>query len=666
MLGLKIRQIEICVDTSGGRFFTSIPFDDGLNIIRADNSSGKSTCINAIAYALGLEDILGPIRKRPFPKSLYDVIYDNKIKESSYYVQHSFVSIVIENQFGIEAVLCRDIFGDTKKVSVTMSGITSDYFLGTSGHVGSSVSENGIHNWLAKFIGWELPNVVSFDGKEVRLYLECIFPLFFIEQKRGWSEIQANIPANYGIKNVKKSALEFCLGVDCFDFEKNISKLKFDIALYESDFDKLILFAENVAKFNDVKIRVIGDFNSKNTAPYVEFNYLENEIYVSIEMQELSLNKLIDDLSFDTKQKIPRNEILDSKLASLRLLRRKAEKLFKSSELMNISINDITKKIHSLNSDYDKYLQLKHLKNVGGDISSKLGTEKCPICDNDLYDTLGKLVGKSAPMSLDDNIVFLKNQLDFFKSIKSSNAQKLKEIEADYSLVKSKIEYEQEIVDVVRSEFEDIDGQIKMIIREKILAESSLKDVQKLKATQAEINNRLSSLHSLWLSSSESLRKLKSEGSDSNKGKVVGRFVSIMRKNLETFRFNYADIQSISISLQTLRPEQEGYDIVAETSASDYIRIIWAYTLTLMEIASNDENIKHGGFVVFDEPRQHETSKISFANLIDKASDSLRYGGQVIFATSLDKNELTAACNNKDIHLVCFDDYILKLQKAVS
>jgi len=30
----------------------------------------------------------------------------------------------------------------------------------------------------------------------------------------------------------------------------------------------------------------------------------------------------------------------------------------------------------------------------------------------------------------------------------------------------------------------------------------------------------------------------------------------------------------------------------------------------------------HTGFVVFDEPRQHETSKISFTSLIQKASES--------------------------------------------
>ena len=114
------------------------------------------------------------------------------------------------------------------------------------------------------------------------------------------------------------------------------------------------------------------------------------------------------------------------------------------------------------------------------------------------------------------------------------------------------------------------------------------------------------------------------------------------------------------MSDQTLRPEQEGYDIVAETSASDYIRVIWAYTLGLLELAGTEKEINHGGFVVFDEPRQHEASKNSFISLIDTALKSKSYGGQVIFATSMEKSELENACKGKDLNIYFFDDYILK------
>ncbi|HBO1413772.1 hypothetical protein [Pseudomonas aeruginosa] len=164
-----------------------------------------------------------------------------------------------------------------------------------------------------------------------------------------------------------------------------------------------------------------------------------------------------------------------------------------------------------------------------------------------------------------------------------------------------------------------------------------------------------------WSTASDALKLARRNLSTSNKFSTINKLEEIIRKNLEAFQFNHAAINTITVSHQTLRPEQEGYDIVAETSASDYIRVIWAYTLGLLELAGSEKEIKHGGFVVFDEPRQHEASKVSFVSLIKKASASKTYGGQVIFATSMERTELEGVCSERDLSMNFFDDYILKL-----
>lgn len=240
MFGLTINNVRIAAITNKGVFSVNIPLEDGLNIIRAENSSGKSACVNAMAYGLGLEAILGPKSKRPFPKSLYEVIYDNKEDENPYFVSSSFVQITVTNSKNEKAIATRDILGNESKVTVTENEVSKDYFLGSSGRVGSAKSERGFHRWLSDFIGWSLPNVVTYEGDEIKLYIECIFPLFFIEQKRGWSEIQANIPTSYGIKNVKKSAIEFCLGIDSFEYEKKVTRLKNSIESSEKEWQQLI------------------------------------------------------------------------------------------------------------------------------------------------------------------------------------------------------------------------------------------------------------------------------------------------------------------------------------------------------------------------------------------------------------------------------------------
>ena len=662
MLGLTIDNLIISVNTNGGVFSCSIPLDGGLNIIRAENSSGKSTCVNAIAYGLGLEAILGPGRKRPFPKSLYEEIFDTKADQNPFFVSTSAVSLEIRNSDGEKASLRRDISGNDRKICVGIGGEEKDYFLGASGQVGSAVSERGFHHWLADFIGWKLPKVVTFDGKETALYLECIFPLFFVEQKRGWSEIQANIPTYYGIKNVKRTAAEFCLGIDNFEFEKKVINYRNRIDSAESEWDKIIASAEVAAEFNSVELGTIPPIDKYPDSYNIDFSYHEGDILISVSEQQRSLKRLIDRLSEDVSAATPDNEKLDVQNAVLRKFHRELEEVTESVEVTMLAVSEAENKISTLKHDLDQYQQLRRLKNVGSDIEADLETQKCPICESDLYDTLGKRTAKRQPMTLEENIDFLKNQIDFFVNVRNKNISQLEGFQARARLIKAKVEVESEKLKEIREDINDVNGATKSLLREKIQADIALKEVEKLKVILDDLRERAKKAHSQWLTAKESLRLLRKQPNFDGKALVISNLEEKIRANLGSFQFNPSAISSISISHQTLGPEQEGYNIVAETSASDYIRIIWAYTLALMELAGKEEDIKHGGFVVFDEPRQHEASKISFSSLIDKASESVEYNGQVIFATSLEEEELSESCKEKYVNLICFEDYILTLE----
>ena len=660
MLGLKIKELEISVNTSSGPFSAKLFFNDGLNIIRANNSSGKSTCINAIAFGLGLEAILGPSRKRPFPKSLYEVIYKSKTDETPYLVQSSNVQLKIVNSRGDEATLLREIEGNSQKITVSSLISTQDYFLGAAGEVGSAKSELGFHHWLAKFIGWTLPEVVTFDGKETKLYLECIFPLFFIEQKRGWSEIQANIPTHYNIRNVKKNAAEFCLGFNSFEQEKKIFMLKDKVDSAEKEWEKIRSTAESIADFNSVRINIIPDIEKTKEKAYVNFSYLENDIYISLNNQRSSLKKLIEKLSNGISENQPSNEKIESQASIIRTLQRESENTARKIENSLLSLSETDKKTSTLKHDLNQYQQLRRLKSVGSVINDELDISKCPICDSNMYDTLGSNSTQRAPMTLEENIEFLKNQIDFFSSIKLKTAGEIQHFQASSKLIQARLGVEQDKLNNLRADFEDINAATKAILREKIQAEIQLKEVEKLQDSEKNLNEQIERIQSAWRTASDSLRLARKNSSETNKYATITKLEQIIRRNLESFQFDHAAINSISVSDQTLRPEQEGYDIVAETSASDYIRVIWAYTLGLLELAGTEKEINHGGFVVFDEPRQHEASKNSFISLIDTALKSKSYGGQVIFATSMEKSELESACKGKDLNIYFFDDYILK------
>ncbi len=665
MLGITVENIELVAQTNGGEFSVNIPLNAGLNVIRAENSSGKSTCVNAIAYGLGLEAILGPRSKRPFPKSLYEVIYDNKKDENEYYVSSSRVSLTVKNRDKDVVYITRDILGDENKVTVQQGGKNTDYFLGVSGHVGSAKSERGFHRWLSEFIGWELPNVVTFDGGEVKLYIECIFSLFFIEQKRGWSEIQANIPTIYGIKNVKKTAVEFCLGIDSFEYEKKVTRLKNKITTSESEWEKLISAAEGVADFNSVIINKIPEIKNYKDSFDFEFLYKDGDATYSVAERQRSLKSLIEKMSAGISEVTLDSDKLNSQQAILRKLRREAEKNSEEIEVTMLSLSDVESKISTLKNELDRYHQLRRLKAVGSSIEADLDTKTCPICESDLYDTLGNRSVKREPMTLDENIEFLKNQADFYVNIKLRSSDSLRKLQSVGKMIGARIDKEERVLENLREDLNDINGETKALLRSKIQAEIELSEANKLADSLRNIKGQSARIFSAWSGATASLKKLRSTSSSNDRKSIIRELLSLIKGNLTAFNFTPASISYITLSEQTLRPEQDGYDIVAETSASDYIRIIWAYTLALLQLAGQREDVLHGGFVVFDEPRQHEASKVSFANLIDKASKSKDLGGQVIFATSLDADVLEAACADKGVNLICFDDYILTLKTSL-
>ena len=55
---IQINNIKIEVNTTDGLFGSFYKFNKGLNIIRGDNTSGKSSLFQAIIYCLGFEELI--------------------------------------------------------------------------------------------------------------------------------------------------------------------------------------------------------------------------------------------------------------------------------------------------------------------------------------------------------------------------------------------------------------------------------------------------------------------------------------------------------------------------------------------------------------------------------------------------------------------------------
>ena len=71
---IKINAINIKIVTPDGLYGFEQSFQKGLNIIRGNNSSGKSSLFQAILYALGLEELLGGKNEKTMQSVLKDQV----------------------------------------------------------------------------------------------------------------------------------------------------------------------------------------------------------------------------------------------------------------------------------------------------------------------------------------------------------------------------------------------------------------------------------------------------------------------------------------------------------------------------------------------------------------------------------------------------------------
>lgn len=219
---LNIETLFIEAKTNEGLFGAKCEFDKGLNIIRGDNTTGKSTCIQAILYCLGMEELLGAKNQKTMQSALKTEL---KYKDKLYSILESMVLLEVSN--GSETITIRRTIKsehrDPRLVEIIFGAVLSSpdatyrtqiAYLHDPG--AASDETFGFYAFLEKFLKLNLPNVERFEGGETKLYLQTLFPAFFIEQKSGWADFLATEP-RYGIRNVKSKVIEFLLNLDVIE-----------------------------------------------------------------------------------------------------------------------------------------------------------------------------------------------------------------------------------------------------------------------------------------------------------------------------------------------------------------------------------------------------------------------------------------------------------------
>ena len=141
------------------------------------------------------------------------------------------------------------------------------------------------------------------------------------------------------------------------------------------------------------------------------------------------------------------------------------------------------------------------------------------------------------------------------------------------------------------------------------------------------------------------------ENNDDTGSKELNTLQIEFRKLLHAFRYDSNDTRLVSLltddrnSNYLYLPQAlvGGYmeHLRSVSSASDFVRSVWAYYLALMKVGT-----QHPGFLLFDEPCQHSINETDLKTLFERCTEIDRQ--IILFCSSEPKTEETVNAEKGD------------------
>ena len=610
---LKIDRVRIEIQTEEGLYGCDERFETGLNLLASDdNTCGKSSILEAIYYGLGFEEIIGGKGEKVLT-SVYKTYIEHDAKklavlEAKIYLQisngHEIVTLYraakMENR---DTKLITVYYAELEKIGE--AAVIEDTYV----HMpNSAVNAQGFHRFLEKFLHLELPKVPATDGIQRKLYLQLVFSCMFIEQKHGWGDIFSGMPL-LGIKDSKKRVLEFVMNLDTLNNEKKREKLKAEEARIKRDWEILVKDITNacnretcdivglpmkpcvLTQINLTGIHVlknkqdINEYIAELKRKYNEIERIKPKIVDNFEELQEELSKTEDAIvSYEEDMRWLREHILQ--------------------ERANIQV--LNNNLEIINNDLRNNKDAARLRNLGSALNCLTSKDICPICHQNISDSLLPGGEGIEIMSIDQNIKHLEAQKDMLEYAKKGHVHNRDEMDQKLQALQGKVFSLRRLAKALRNDLYAVDDNLsEAMVYKKIELQTKIDHLEgllKFVEEQKKAFIELSDEWKIYLKEKKELPKEKFSKSDYEKLKLLReKFVS----NLEAY--NYKSVinkKEINISEESYLPTIEQFDMKFDSSASDNVRGIWAYTVALLEVSMAMEG-NHPTVLIFDEPVQH-------------------------------------------------------------
>lgn len=660
MSKLFLQKINIEINTDSGLFGAKYQFDKGLNIVRGNNTSGKSTLFQSIIYALGFEELLGG----KFEKTLQSVLKDKVEypKNQKYFnIVQSYVYLVIENE-NEEVITIRRGVKTPNRKSQLIDVYFGDYIDGLEDVVqekqmwvhdkgGASDNDFGFHKFLCKFLKIELPRVMTYKGDYTNIYLQQLASTFIIEQKKGWSDFFITAPI-YSIKDLNQRLIEYLLNLDVFSNNEKREGLNIRKHLLEKKWSKIYNEFEYLAdRSGSLLVGIKSDPEIINDFDVIKILYKKENENIKVEdyLQELrnELSSLDQDINTVENNASKFEDVLKSKQENLNKVVINYDLLIRETASEQEKLVQYEKQLNSVTEDLRKNRGVLKLNTLGAQQKIKTFENICPTCTQSVVDLLPSDINHT-PMRLEDNIKYLESQQSMLKTYilgqkklintKASKAEYYRnsavELRQDIRKLRTELVQDSRMPSVLEIEtryslINKIEFYNKTIEKFDNLKDSLVPIVKEYSSIQAELSKLPKSTLSVL---------------DEDKVEFLQQYFVLL---LKKFSYTSKSFNSIKISKDNYFPIVDGlYSIKFDSSASDFIRSIWAFTIALMQTSLKYSG-NHPQFLMFDEPKQQDASLDSFKSFLEELSHFKDQ--QIIVFASFENSDDTFIDSTKDL-----------------
>jgi prefoldin subunit 5 len=272
-------------------------------------------------------------------------------------------------------------------------------------------------------------------------------------------------------------------------------------------------------------------------------------------------------------------------------------------------------------------------------------------------------------MGLEENIIFIKSQLDLYRAMLGSASDSLDLIKVRYQSLREEIQEQRSKIrslkrDLLRPTTSPARSELEEIVR----LEARLERWQTQQEKVDGVVDGLRAIAREWARARAELKDLGPGDLTASDQSKINAFQNTIQSLLARFRFQSFRASDITLSPDDFRPQvvtedEDGErvvkDIGFEASASDGIRLKWAYILALTQLSKSFET-NHVGFSVFDEPGQQQMRELDLAAFFEASAQSAGTQRQILVTTSEVLERVNAALQGVEATIHSFEGFILK------